>query len=484
MRNTFTIIAGTVVFGAVAMAIVYWLLLPPHLPVPQQQSQVISGVTVINPGEKRLEDQSIVVVDGRIEAIRQRRPNDPVALCEGCFAVPGLIDAHVHNPPTIAVGNQQLFALLYLAHGVTSVRDVGQSEASIATMARKLNDGKMVGPHMYRCGPIIESPPTSWPLARVVTSAEEGAGVVGALAEEGVDCIKVYNELTRDAFMAIASAAKEKGLPLIGHVPHAVRINEVSDFESQHFTGVPYLRRPRPALGMDIRDEDVQSMAPSDIDEVFGISRNNRISFTPTLANFSLRLVASDSKRFPPTEGSRYLPAYWAGAWDLIAGHPGSEAAIAQRLATQPLMRALASKARRAGVDVLAGTDTLMPWVVPGEALHLEIAALAQAFGDNEAALEAATRINGDHIAPGTIGVLKAGTRADILLLTQDPVSDLNALRDWHMVIAKGRLYERAVMDKWLQRYRDHFRSGLYESLMGTIVGWAVGDYSHVDSEG
>ncbi len=483
MRWVWRGLLGLGVIAAI-LGVGYSNLFPPRLPVPPQKDLVISGVTVINPGQVRKANQSIVVEDGSIVDIRDRQAGDPEPLCPNCFAVPGLIDAHVHTPPRIAIGNQELFALLYLRYGVTSVRDVGQSENSVAALAAKLNGGKLVGPRMYRCGPIIESPPTSWPLAKVVTNADEGRAAVEQLAGEGADCIKVYNELTREAFDAIADAARERGLPLIGHVPHVLLLNELSDFESQHFTGVPYLTRPRPPHGTDFRDEDVQDMGMQEIESVFDIAKANNVSFTPTLANLSLRLTASDRSRFPPSEGAADLPTFWAGAWNLIAGHPKTEAAIALRVATQPLMRALAAKAREKGVDVLAGTDTLMPWVVPGEALHLEMAALAEAFGDSEAALTAATHINGTHIDEGVIGGLNTGARADILLLADDPIEDLNALRDWKVLIADGRLYARDMIDAWTERYRRHFRGTYYTTIMGTVVGWVVGDYAHVESEG
>ncbi len=475
---------GVVAVIVLSAAVAYWALLPPRLPVADKQDQILSGVTILNPGVAPLPNQSIVIEDGRIQDIRPRRADDPAPLCAGCYALPGLIDAHVHTPPRVAVGNQELFALLYLMHGVTSVRDVGQSDGSIGGLARRLKEGALVGPYMYRCGPIIESPPTSWPLAKVVSTAEEGRAAVADLADQGVDCIKVYNELTPEAFDAIAAAAKDAGLPLVGHVPHALKLDEISDFESQHFTGVPYLTRPRPPHGTDFRDEDVNAMGRAEVERVFAVAKENRISFTPILANLSLRLIASDPSRFPPTDGAQYLPAYWAGAWNLIAGHPNTEAAIRLRVATQPLNRALALAARNAGADVLAGTDTLMPWVIPGESLHLEIAALAQAFGDREAALAAATRVNGKHIAPGEIGFLEIGRRADILLLSEDPRADLSALRRFHVVIAGGRVYARQELEVWGRSYRDHFRGGYYAAVMGTIIGWVVGDYSHVEGEG
>ncbi len=452
-------------------------LLPPDLTPPPQSDIVISGVTIINPGVERLVDRTVIIHDGRIFSVRPRLADDPPPLCPGCFAIPGLIDAHVHTPPRIAFGNQRLFALMYLAYGVTSVRDMGQSEDSVATFASALNRGEIVGPHMYRCGPILDGDPPGWPAALKVVTAAEGTAAVARLASEGVDCIKVYNEVNRRTYDAIAAEAARHGLPLLGHVPHAVTLRHLYDFEAQHLTGMPYLTQPRPPTGMDVRSEDLLAMTDMQVDQALDIVVEHRVALTPTIINPLLRLIASDPVRFAPTAGSRILPMFWLSAWNMIAQHPDTPDAIATALAAAPRMRRIVALARQRGVDVLAGTDTLMPWVIPGEALQLEIDQLAIAFGDREAALAAATTINGRHIAPGQIGVIAQGARADLLLLASDPTMNLSALRDWKVEIANGRRYDRKTVDGWVELYRHHFHGYLYEHVMAAIFDIAARQY-------
>jgi hypothetical protein len=457
-------------------------LLTPHQSAPPRTNLIVSGVTVLNPGRDRTADQTIVIQDGRITEVRARREDDPPSLCEGCIAMPGLIDAHVHTPPRTIVGNQELFSLLYLAYGVTSVRDVGEADSSVASLARRLNTGRIIGPRMFRCGPVIESDPPSWPAALVVETDEEATAAVDRLAGEGVDCIKVYNELNADAYRAIATAAATHGLRLIGHVPHAEGLRGVHDFESQHMTGLPYVTYDRPPLNSDIRDVDLLAMTPEDVNLALEIAVENRISFTPTLANLSLRLSASDPARFPPPQGANNLPTFWRAVWENLVGHPTSEAEIAARLESQMRYREIVAAARERGIDVLAGSDTLMPWVTPGESLHLEIEQLAAAFKDNEAALAAAVSINAAHIAPGAIGVIAPGAHADILLLRSDPVLDLSAARRWSYIVADGRLYARTDLDAAVARYRRHFRGPIYSAIMGALVRAMLGDSEHANA--
>ncbi|MBL4863564.1 MAG: amidohydrolase family protein [Rhodobiaceae bacterium] len=467
----------------VLFGVVWYGTVPEDFPVPERQDITISGVTVINPGVERLVDQTIVVQGGLITAIRPRGADDPAPLCEDCFALPGLIDAHVHTPPRAVIGNQRLFALLYLAHGVTSVRDVGQSEPGIAEFARGLNEGEIVGPHMYRCGPVLEGTPPAWPVATIVETAEEARAIATQLVDEGVDCLKIYNEVKLDAYEAIAAVGQERGVPVIGHVPHAVGLQGVSNFESQHLTGVPYVALPRPPMGWDVRDVDILAMSEDDIEEVLQIAEARNISFTPALANFALRLTDSDRERFPPTPAAAHLPDFWSDSWQLVAGHPTGDEAIATKLASVERMYDIVGRIHGAGLDVLAGTDTLMPWVVPGESLLLELDELEKAMGDREAVLVTATTVNGRHIAPGEVGVIAVGARADILLLAGDPVVSLSALPDWKVLVADGRLYPRETIDEWLDVYDAHFHGIIYDTAISGLVSLIAGQFTKAPNE-
>jgi cytosine/adenosine deaminase-related metal-dependent hydrolase len=120
-----------------------------------------------------------------------------------------------------------------------------------------------------------------------------------------------------------------------------------------------------------------------------------------------------------------------------------------------------------------------MPWVVPGDALHREWAELEEAFGSAEAALAAATTVNGRHLAPGEIGTLAPGARADILLIKEDPTERLSALRDWQIVFADGRRYDKETLDGWVDDYQSHFHSWFQRHIMGTVVALVAGLFEH-----
>ena len=466
---------------ALAASLGVWMLLPPDVSVPPRSDRMIVRVTIWNPGEPLQPDQTIIVKDGRIAEIRPSRPDDDPPICPDCIVMPGLIDAHVHTPPQAAIGNQRLFSLLYLKYGVTSVRDLGQTDDSIADLQADIAGGRIAGPRMYRCGPVLDGERSSWPSALRIVDGPQAISAVKALKAGGASCIKTYTGLPEEAFRAAAAEAKRQGLPVLGHTPHTVNLRDVSDFEVQHFTGLPYLRKSPPA-DFDYRSQDVSAMAEADIAEVIALMKANRLAILPTQANQKARLTASDRQRFPPTEGLRHLPELWERAWPMIVAHPETAEAVAADLDGIAAELAFVGKARLAGIDVLAGTDVVMPYVVPGESLHLQIAMLSDAFGSNEAALAAATGVNGRHVDPGKVGRIAVGNFADLLILRQDPRSDLAAVQDWSFLMVGGRIYQRAEVDAAVERYDRHFRGAYYEAVMNGLVGILAGSFGRAES--
>jgi len=460
----------------IVVAFVFWMLTPPSLSVPEREDRTLSGVTIWNPGEPLVKNQTIIIRDGVIANIRDTRSSDKPSICNGCFVMPGLIDAHIHTPPKLAIGNQRLFSLLYLKYGVTAVRDLGQFDDSVADLARDLNTGDIVGPRMYRCGPILDDSPPSVPGGRGVTTAKAGAEIVQKLANEGVDCIKVYDQLPRAAFQGIMKKAAELKLPLIGHTPHAVKMSEINNFESQHYTGIPYLHRSAPK-GWAYKNEDLIDLGAEEIAEVVKVMKANNISFLPTNANGRARLTVSDIGRFPATKGLRHLPDFWQIAWPSIISHPETEAEIEAALNAVPVAVNFIREAHIGGVDVLAGTDVVMPYVVPGESLHLQIEILEKAMGSYETALQAATAVNGHHIDDGKIGRVAVGAYADMLIFENDPGRGSEATKRWHFLIVGGRLYTKEYIDRAVERYDRHFKGTFYTKLLGFAYSIIASEY-------
>jgi imidazolonepropionase-like amidohydrolase len=133
---------------------------PPPPRVAAQGRFRVSGVTVVNPMHGRHAGATLAIADGAISDIAEGssgpRSSETGSDFTGCFALPGLIDMHVHLPPDNRLKLAAGAALSYLAHGVTSVREAGDLDGTAVNAARALRDGGIHPvPRLFWCGPFV-----------------------------------------------------------------------------------------------------------------------------------------------------------------------------------------------------------------------------------------------------------------------------------------------------------------------------------------
>jgi hypothetical protein len=452
-----------------------WIALqPPRLEVPAQGAFTVRDVTLINPLVERREHVDIRVEQGVIRWVRpsdgSRAPGDLV--CAGCFALPGLMDMHAHMPPRAAIGNDRLFALMFLAYGVTMIREVGSPDGGTYTIRDALAAGDYPGPRMVSCGWVLDGDPPTRPNNFVVRTPEEGRAAVAEAAAHGARCLKLYNMMSRDVVLAIADAAAAAGLRITAHVPHSVSLLDAGYIaDVQHYTGVPVPADPAAVGRDDYVNDDFAALTDARIAEVVKAALANGTIHTPALVNERVRRTLADPGRYPPDPAVALLPSFWETVWRQIWEAPNAgperEAVYEGFLARE---RALTRALFDAGATMYAGTDTLMPYVAPGAALHEELRLFVALGISPERALATATTAPGRFWAGETWGRVAAGLPADIVLYRADPTVSLDALHTIDTVIAGGRIYPHATLDAWLSEYREHFHGAVYERVMGSIV--------------
>jgi imidazolonepropionase-like amidohydrolase len=108
-----------------------------------------------------------------------------------------------------------------------------------------------------------------------------------------------------------------------------------------------------------------------------------------------------------------------------------------------------------AGVPIVAGTDSLVPGIVPGFSLHDELEALAKAGLSNRQVLESTTRLPAEWLGTSLDrGVVATGKRADLLLLEANPLERIENTRRMSGVIVSGKFYARNELDKRMEEMR------------------------------
>lgn len=434
---------GLSLVAVLCVGLLAWGLRPPQLGVPSP-GLVLHDVTLVEPGSHRRPGQTLAVAGDRITRVGDSRgERGPYS---GSFVLPGLVDLHVHHPPSWALGERELYALLFLAHGVTSVRDTGSVLDDLFAFRDRIAQGRLAGPRIRTCGRVLAGPGSPWPGARIVEDAAAGRRAVEALAREGVDCIKVYNQLASDAVTAIRDAAAQRGLPLVAHVPDGVSIAHLEGAEVQHLMG----------LGPRWWRVDPERLA-----WYARTSAQLGLAHTPTLVAFARSALLREPDALETDPLARLLPRHyreilWNPDHNPLAGElaPTSGAPAATRVA---VMKQTVRALHDAGVPILAGSDTGNPLVVPGAALHEELRQLLDAGLTLEEVWVTATRRAGEALGVPGLGSLTEGAPADLLVFREDPSRDLAALGSLEAVVAAGRLYPRPVLEAALERRQAHF---------------------------
>lgn len=447
------------------------------------------------------EDQVLTISANRIMEVgatgQVRIPSGArVVNATGKFAIPGLWDMHVHIVDPDTPGDPDVTLPLFVANGVTGIRDLGSSDLdSILTLRTAVRAGERIGPRMQLAGKVIDGnpivfPPDTW-LAR---TPDEARHFVDSLSSRGLDVVKAYEMLQRDVFLALVDRAKQLGLPVVAHVPLAFDANEVSSLRVrslEHLRNIELacsavadsLRLARTErLQLEAAKPDTGSLA-FDWSLGYGpgaliraaIHREQRLLAHATRDSIRcsalLRSLALNGTWQTPTlfmiqrvylrvdtiptvrSASRYVPANSWDLWESDAREASEMTAEARATLEQQgkWHLELVSALREAGVGILAGTDVSNPYMIPGFSLHEELAMLVLAGLSPLEALQAATLNPALYMnAADSLGLVQAGFVADIVLLDSNPLSDIANVRRVTDVVLNGRYFDRAALDSLL----------------------------------
>ena len=450
------------------------------------QSLIFKDVTIIDATGAKARRASVEINHGRIVAIGKKirtHRGDQVIEAKGKFLIPGLWDMHVH------LGPPEIFFPLLIANGVTGVREMftGIPMAVINNWRSRSDVPRIFAPGFLDGPPLVWSgPPPQGAIA--VATAEEGRMAVRALASSGVDFLKVYNSIPREAYFGIAEEARAIGIPFAGHVPEAISPAEASDAgqrSQEHLidileacsTNEDALRQARVAMMLDqkisgeARLRELAFPNPEGLFDTYGESKaaalfqkfvQNGTWQTPTLvlldgfARMRDQDFIDDSRR-------NYLLRNWRAQWDPHQTFFLRDLSQADYDALNARMHALLGRyeklvgdMHRAGVEFLAGTDAngVNP-VYPGFGLHDELALLVKSGLTPMEALQAATRNASRYFANPDFGTVEVNKSADLVLLNADPLADIRNTEKIEAVILRGRYFSRQDLDGMLARVKQ-----------------------------
>ncbi|HTS36955.1 MAG TPA: amidohydrolase family protein [Candidatus Solibacter sp.] len=439
------------------------------LPAQSLPEVVIRNITVIDVAGGYLQTHRTVVVrDGKIaevddaSAAASGKQHGITVNGTGKFLIPGLWDMHVH----IVFGDwfprgKEVTLPLFVANGITGVRDMGSDLETLQAWRKEISAGTLIGPRIVMSGPMLDGPQPRFPSSIAIKTPDDGRRAVDDLKKRGADFIKLQSLIPRDAVFAIADEAKKQEITFVGHVPDAVRASEASDAGQksfEHLIGI--FEGSSPLEDEFIKGAKSEGKFLSTYDaaraaKLFELLAKNHTWQCPTLVwERGGNLI--ELTDFAKDERAKYVPAYWKDVtWkrfteQVMHDFNTDDLATRKRFVAKELE--VVNAMHKAGIPFLAGTDTPPGvYIFPGFSLHEELQRFVAAGFTPLEALQTATLNPAKFFGrENELGTIEKGKLADLVLLDANPLDDIRNTQKIAGVVANGRYFSRADLDKML----------------------------------
>lgn len=388
------------------------------------------GTSVLVRGERIV----AVAPDGRMKA----PPGARIIDAGGRALLPGLWDSHVHMFDTAE-------AVMTLAAGITSVRDMGNDGKLTSEWGRRFEAGELLGPRLFRAAVVDGPNQGTVPWANVVKDERELEALVDRLAAEGYGTVKLFNSLPQPLALALVKRAHSRGLIAGGHLPRTMRMEELIaagldesahlDFFAMQFVG-PYgpedTPGPKRLALLSERSDRIDPGSP-EVDRMLKAMRRGRVSLDPTVTGMEQLMRDPPGRRssFVAPFADRLPSSYLRGMVGLAAADPAArargEAAVAKALA-------LLGRAAEAGIPIVAGGDG-EPGIMVARELELYVeAGMTPLRALQTATINPARRLG----VADRLGSVEPGKTADLILVDGRPDRNVGDVREVVMVMKNG----------------------------------------------
>ncbi len=450
-------------------------------------SYIIKNISIIDPIDGIQSNKIVVITDNIITKILDN-DNEFIANnivdASGKYLIPGLWDAHIHF--SFDTDLAPFMPGLFLAHGVTSVRDTGGPIDLVVKMKDLSLMDPINNPNVYIAGPLIDGTPNvynnsspSFPLLSIENNdiIDIESNVLEIVKRE-VDLLKAYEMLTENQFLAIMRIAKKANLKVTGHIPLSMTLFSAID---SGLNGIEHLRnfalsiasnsdelyRERLELlknqdnlpGSDLRSlihskqrmRALDSIDNNKFEEAANLLASKNVWQTPTLFLYrnSSRKIFKD---FSFINELNKLPNQIKQKW--IKEIADTDTIIDKNsLRYSSWLEKATGKLHKKNVPFMAGTDTPIGYLIPGRSLHVELEVMVESGFSNLEAIKSAT------VNPAKFfglenkeGRIKDGYKADLVILNSNPLNNIRNTQDISAVIKNGVFLSRESLDSLMDK--------------------------------
>jgi imidazolonepropionase-like amidohydrolase len=405
---------------------------------------IVGGTLIDGTGAAPIPDSAVVIHNGRFVAAGPRAkikiPKDAnIVDAHGKFILPGLWDMHAHF-------EQVEWGPIYLAAGVTTVRDCGNEFEFITAVRDAVAHGHGLGPRILAAGIVDGTGPLALGVQRVDTP-QQAKEWVDRYHAAGFQQMKIYSSVKLEELKDVADEAHRLGMTVTGHVPEGLNAYQTIPAGQDQINHIQYIANIMHAPFPPDMSRLDRAKAIADIDlnspeakKAIAFLKDHHTVVDPTMALFEF-FTANTSK--PPAS---FEPGVNKVAPELAeqltdVGPPTDRSVVQEKVFEKEVE--IVGALHRAGIPIVTGTDQ----AVPGYSLHREMELYVQAGFTPMEAIQAATivpaRVMG--IAKET-GTVEKGKRGDLILINGDPLADIHNTRNVESVITNGVLYNTAPL--------------------------------------
>ena len=385
-------------------------------------------------GEHLLENHAVLIENDMVfdvVPVAALPRNMPLYQQSDCTIIPGLIDTHIHF--------MQWQGPLFLAYGVTAVRDTGNELQWI--LERRKEWQEHLWPRILCLGPLLDGPSPNHPVvARSITDLDSAIAAVRETVAAGVDGIKLYTGVAPEWMPAMARESHEGGRKISMHclANGVLAAGQAGIDEFYHLDGILADVWPdHPPGWLDVWGDPNFAGTWDRQQHVADAVSNLGMTATPTLAYWDSQWriraevgASSEERRYMPPELAR-----WASA------EPDSAAAARWRCALDAAQRFMDLLLERE-VPVLAGSDTPCGGILPGQSLWRELSLLVESGMSPQRSLRAATSDAADFLQRPELGRLRKGRSADLVFVRGDLTKHIPERPEIVLVVRDGAVYQ------------------------------------------
>ena len=467
-----------------AAALLSSFALPPT--TPPRYDLVINHVTLIDVVSGQLRpNQVVAVTQGKIVRVGPAGQGSYPAKQQldgtGRYLMPGLWDMHVHfrGGDTLIAANKKSLAL-YLAHGITTVRDAGgDMTPSIFQWRREEAAGTLAGPRIFTSGPKIDGPGATWPGSLEVETPAQVSKALDSLQHLKVDYVKIYDsKISGAAYLSTITQAEQRGMKTTGHMPYSVTLGEAitrgldatehlyyvfkacsSKEDSLTALVQASLKTTKPLGLFALLPAVYDTYSPATATRIFQQMAAHHTAAVPTLAiGTTLASLATNDHAHDTLRAYIDPKIQRTYTRRLASARQQSPTAQAFTKKLEVKFMTLIPQMQAAGVTILAGSDSgpFNSFTYPGASLQEELLLLVQAGLTPAQALRAAT-INGAQFmgVAARTGTIAVGKDADLLLLSANPLANIANVKKIDAVVSRGKAYSASALAALLRSIKN-----------------------------